>query len=230
MVERLIESPLDVVSVVCPSEWSVRLEALMARRPLEIPLHVVEKKELEKLTGFKFYQGVMATARMPLPVEIDQVLKRAGSSLLILAMEGVSGPENVGALVRSAAAFGATAILQGETTASPFLRRAVRSSMGAVFNLPIVKSSSLQDDLQRLKAGGVRCVAAHPRAEALSLPAADFGNDVCIVMGSEGDGLTQGVLSLCDVAASIPMAGTVDSLNVGNAGAVFLYEAWRQRQ
>ena len=92
-----------------------------------------------------------------------------------------------------------------------------------------MESSSLFASLHELRALGVKCVAAHGSAKSLTLARADLHGDLCIVLGSEGHGLTPSILGACDEAVSIPMANEVDSLNVGNAAAVFLYEAARQR-
>jgi len=120
-------------------------------------------------------------------------------------------------------------LIVGETCSSPFLRRAVRSSMGAVFHLPIVETTSLTQALGDFRAQGIRCIAAHPHADRRTLSQAGFRGDCCIVFGSEGYGISTAVLAACDEAAAIPMPDTVDSLNVGSAAAVFLYEANRQR-
>ena len=145
------------------------------------------------------------------------------------AADGLSNAENLGALVRNCAAFNAQALIVGETCTSPFLRRAVRGSMGAVFHLPIVESASLPQALHDLRERGIRCIAAHPHSDGRTLAQADLAGDCCIVFGSEGYGISSPVLAACDEAAAIPMPPTVDSLNVGSAAAVFLYEASRQR-
>ena len=88
---------------------------------------------------------------------------------------------------------------------------------------------TLADTLRRLRSDGVRCIAAHPQPDGKTLAQADFTGDVCIVLGSEGHGLSTSVLDSCDEAVTIPMANGVDSLNVGAAAAVFLFEASRQR-
>jgi tRNA G18 (ribose-2'-O)-methylase SpoU len=94
---------------------------------------------------------------------------------------------------------------------------------------PHVTDSTLVECLKELRARGVRCVAAHPHANGKTLSQADFAGDCCIVFGSEGCGISAPVLEACDEAVAIPMPPTVDSLNVGAAAAVFLYEASRQR-
>jgi len=120
-------------------------------------------------------------------------------------------------------------LLVGETSASPFLRRAVRNSMGAIFQLPVVETKNLVGALMELRGQGLRCIAAHPHTEQKTLPDADFTGDCCVVLGSEGHGISAPVLAACDEAVAIPMPPTVDSLNVASAAAVFLYEASRQR-
>jgi tRNA G18 (ribose-2'-O)-methylase SpoU len=148
---------------------------------------------------------------------------------LFAAVEGLTNAENLGALVRNCAAFQVQALIVGETAGSPYLRRAVRNSMGTIFQLPVIEPPSLVATLRELRAQGVRCIAAHPRAHGKLLGRADFTIDCCIVFGSEGYGLTAEALEACDEAVSIPMAPRIDSLNVGSAAAAFLYEANRQR-
>ena len=132
-------------------------------------------------------------------------------------------------LERNCAACGAQALIVGETCASPWLRRAVRTSMGTILKLPAVEPPNLAHTLRELRAAGVRCVAAHPHTEQRTLARANLTGDCCLVFGSEGHGLSPAVLAECDEAVAVPMANGVDSLNVGSAAAVFLYEVARQR-
>jgi TrmH family RNA methyltransferase len=101
--------------------------------------------------------------------------------------------------------------------------------MGAIFQLPIVETTSLHRALRDLRNHGIRCIAAHPHADGRTPSETPLAGDCCIVFGSEGYGLSAPVLAACDEAVAIPMPQTVDSLNVGSAAAVFLYEANRQR-
>jgi TrmH family RNA methyltransferase len=102
--------------------------------------------------------------------------------------------------------------------------------MGTIFHMPVVETTSLIQALHDLRAWGIRCLAAHPHADGRTLSQANLKSDCCIVFGSEGYGISPAVLAVCDEAAAIPMPQTVDSLNVGSAAAVFLYEANRQRR
>jgi tRNA G18 (ribose-2'-O)-methylase SpoU len=175
------------------------------------------------------YQGVLALARVPTPAKLSEVLKRAARPCLLAAVDGLSSADNLGGLVRNCVAFGVQALLIGETSASPYLRRAVRSSMGTIFQLPVVEAACLAEAIQELRARGVHCVAAHPHTNRRILSEGNFAEDCCVVFGSEGNGLSPRVLGACDEPVAIPMEPGVDSLNVCSASAVVLYEANRQR-
>ena len=230
VVRRLLESHLKVISLLLPEEWVRELEPLLQARPEQLDVFVADKKLLETLTGFSMYQGLLAIANIPAQRELPKILERGSKPHLLAAVDGLSNAENLGALVRNCAAFNVHALLVGETCCSPFLRRAVRSSMGAVFQMPIFETHSLAEVLRELKLHGIRSIAAHPHVEGRILSQADFTGDCCIVFGSEGSGIAAKVLEVCDDAVAIPMQKTVDSLNVASAAAVFLYEANRQRQ
>jgi len=230
VVRRLLESKLSVVSVLLPEKWLRELEPLFRARGEESQVYVAEKALLETLTGFSMYQGLLAVGKVPPLPTLGDVVARSPQPRLLAAADGLSNAENLGALVRNCAAFNAQALIVSETCTSPFLRRAVRGSMGAVFHLPIVESASLTQALRELRKQGIRCIAAHPHSDGRTLSYANLASDCCIVFGSEGYGISPAVLAACDDAAAIPMPPTVDSLNVGSAAAVFLYEANRQRR
>ena len=231
VVQRLLESQFEVVSVLLPAERLAEFEPfLRGRRETNIPVHVVARKEiLEKLVGFDLFQGVLAVGRIPSPRSLETLIRTSLPPHLFVAVDGLTNAENIGVLVRNCVAFGVQALLVGETCASPFLRRAVRNSMGAIFHLPVVGATNLVRSLGKLRTHHVRCFAAHPHADQKFLPQADFAGDCCLVFGSEGNGIATPVLAACDEAVAIAMPPTVDSLNVSSAAAVFLYEANRQR-
>ena len=222
VVRRLLESDFAVVSVLLPEKWLPEMDPLLRARSEDIRVFVAEKKWLETLTGFSMYQGLLAVGRIPTRVALDEILARSSKPRLLAAADGLSSAENLGALVRNCAAFNTQALIVGETCSSPFLRRAVRSSMGAIFQLPIVETASLIQVLGRLREDGIRIIAAHPHVAGRTLSQAHFSGDCCIVFGSEGYGISAAVLAACDDAAAIPMPPAVDSLNVGSAAAVFL--------
>ena len=229
VVRRLLESKFSVVSVLLPDKWLQELGPLLQARLEEIQVFVADKALLETLTGFSMYQGLLAAGKIPVMPTLEEVVARSAQPRLLVATDALSSAENLGALVRNFAACGAQALIVGETCSSPFLRRAVRSSMGTIFQLPVVETASLVQALRDMRERGIRCIAAHPHAAGRTLSQANLAGDCCVVFGSEGHGISPAVLAACDEAVAIPMPETVDSLNVGSAAAVFLYEANRQR-
>jgi tRNA G18 (ribose-2'-O)-methylase SpoU len=246
VVRRLLESRFEVISVLLPEKHLESFRLLLTARPENLNVFLAEKKLLEQLVGFSMYQGVLAVGKIPPPASLDDILQDSRKPLMLVAVDGLTNAENLGALVRNCVAFGAQSLIVGETSSSPFLRRAVRNSMGTIFQLPVIELAklgqrhqfttkphdtklTLAECLKELRSRGVRCVAAHPHTDGKFLSRADFSGDCCIVFGSEGDGISPAVLESCDEAVAIPMPPTVDSLNVGAAAAVFLYEASRQR-
>jgi len=238
VVRRLLESDFGVISVLLPEGRVQEFTPLLqARKERDIPVFAFTKKSvLEELVGFEMFQGVLAIGKIPVMMTLEKVVAESPQPRLFAAVDGLTSAENIGLLVRNCAAFGTQALIVGETSSSPYLRRAVRNSMGTIFQLPIVElrpgtsHPTLVEALHHLQTHGIRCVAAHPHTDRRTLSQADFTRDCCVVFGSEGNGLSPGVLAACDEAVAVPMANGVDSLNVGAAAAVFLYEAARQRK
>lgn len=230
VVRRLLESGLPVLSVLLTPEWLETHRVLLQENNSPIEVFVAPKKLVESIVGFNLHQGIMAVARIPAPTSLEGLLAKSPSPHVVVAIDGLTNAENLGVLVRNCAAFGVQGLLVGETSSSPYLRRAVRNSMGAVFTMPVVPVTDLAETLRRLRSTyGIRSIAAHPRATGESLYEADFRKSCCIVFGSEGEGISPRVLEACDDAVAIPMHHGVDSLNVASASAVFLAEVRRQR-
>jgi tRNA G18 (ribose-2'-O)-methylase SpoU len=229
IVRRLLETTFPVISAVMPQRWADNFRPLIEPRPELVEVFVAEKEQLERLTGFSMFQGVFAVARIPPPADLPTVLAKSPPPLFLAAVDGINNSENMGVLVRNCTAFGGQALLQGETSSSPYMRRAVRSSMGNIFRLPVIECSCLAYTLRYLRTRGLRVVAAHPHTNRRTLAQAQLAGDCCVVFGSEGSGVSPEVLDACDEAVAVPMANEVDSLNVGSAAAVFCYEVARQR-
>jgi tRNA G18 (ribose-2'-O)-methylase SpoU len=229
-VRRLIASALTIVSVVVPDHLLENYQPLVAARDPQIPLYVAPKKLLETLTGFPMYQGVMAVGKVPAPIPLETFLGRALRPVLLVAADAISNAQNVGALTRNCAAFSASGLLVDSRSCSPYLRRAIATSAGTIFSVPIIELDNLANALRDLRGRGIRCIGAHPSATDNTIIRSNLTGDSCLVMGSEGQGLSSETLAECDELVSIPMAEKVDSLNVAAASAVFLYEATRQRK
>ncbi len=230
VVKRLLVSRFTVVSALLTPAWFAQLEPLLRARPEnEITVYVAEQSVLETITGYTLHQGALVVGKIPPPSDLKTLLEKAPRPLLLAAVEGIASAENFGAIVRSCAAFGVHILIVGETSCSPFQRRAVSGSMGTIFEQPVVQVENLVETLTSLRVGGVRCLAAHPRPGAKKLSAVDMTGDCCLVFGAEGPGLTPAILAACDDAVEIPMPSHMNSLNVAVATGVFLYEATRQR-
>lgn len=230
VVQRLLASRFTVASALLTPAWLEKLEPLLRARPeAEIVVYVGEKSLLETITGYQLHQGVMAVGKIPPRPDFETLLAQSPRPLLIASVEGIASAENLGAIVRGCAAFGAHFLIVGETCGSPFQRRAVSGSMGSIFEQPVVQVNNLVETLTALRARGVRCLAAHPRPDAKKLCAVDLRGDCCLVFGAEGPGITAATLAACDEMVEIPMPSHMNSLNVAAASAVFLYEATRQR-
>ena len=229
VVRRLLASRFPVVSALLTPAWLEKLETSLRARPEEVRIYVGERALLETITGYQLHQGALAVAKIPPQPGFEVLLETAARPLLIAAVEGIASAENLGSVVRSCAAFGVSFLIVGETCGSPFQRRAVSGSMGAIFEQPVVQVDNLVETLATLRARGVRCLAAHPRPGAQKLAAMDLRGACCLVFGAEGPGLTEAALAACDDTVKIPMPSHMNSLNVAAATAVFLYEATRQR-
>jgi tRNA G18 (ribose-2'-O)-methylase SpoU len=217
-----MESVLEIISFLMTPAW----QRALVPEPGNIPVYIADKKLLETIVGFRLHQGVMAVARVPDHGNIFDFLADKNRYLLV-ALDGIVHAENVGVVVRNCAAFGVDAVLASASSASPYLRRAVRNSMGAAFRLPVFHVDPLEDSLRSLQHAGARIYAADPAGE---IPLADiaFAPKTVIVFGSEGEGVSKEVLKIVDARISIPMKTGIDSINVASASSVILYEASKE--
>jgi tRNA G18 (ribose-2'-O)-methylase SpoU len=230
VVARLMESSLHVVSLLTTEEWFGIYQHRLESRSENIKVFVGQKTLLSSIVGFHLHQGIMAVARIPEIFELETIVRQSTSPRLFVAIDGMTNSENLGVIVRNCVAFGVQALIVGETSSSPYLRRAVRNSMGTIFKLSVVPTLNLVKSICDLKSRFLmEVIAAHPRAEQRSLSSPSFRKDCCVVFGSEGYGISEKVLAACSERVSIPMMPGVDSLNVASASAVFLYEVMRQR-
>lgn len=231
VVARLMESDLEVISVLITEEWLGVYTDRLERRSGAIDVFLGAKSLLSSIVGFHLHQGIMAVARIPKAMELTDVVNQSRRPLIFVAVEGMTNSENLGVVVRNCAAFGVQALIVGETSSSPYLRRAVRNSMGTIFRLPVVESQNLVETIKTLrKEFEIGVVAAHPHSAEHVKDSPCLTRDCCVVLGSEGEGISEGTLAECTEAVAIPMMLGVDSLNVSSASAVILYEVMRRRQ
>jgi tRNA G18 (ribose-2'-O)-methylase SpoU len=179
---------------------------------------VADPRVLRLIAGFPVHRGVLAALDRPAVPSIDDVLARTGS---MLVLEDLTDHENIGALFRNAAAFGAAGVLLSPGCADPFYRRSVRVSMGHVLTVPFAQLGPWPDALNAVRASGRVVVALTPEPDAPPITATRA--PVALLLGTEGAGLSAAALAQCDARARIPMTNGVDSLNVATAAAIALY-------
>jgi TrmH family RNA methyltransferase len=185
---------------------------------------IVSRKTLETMSPVRSPAGAVGIARRTLPSLADAI---ASANPLIVVAHDVQDPGNVGGIMRTAEAAGATAFITTAATADPLGWKALRGSMGSALRLPIARGE-VADVLPALRAARIRTVALVPRA-GQPLFTSDLREPSALILGSEGSGLPDDLLQQVDRRITIPMHGAVESLNVGVAAALVLYEAFRQR-
>ena len=230
LVRKLLATGLPIESILLDEKWLEALSpALEAHHDSALPVYLTSKDELQRIIGYHVHQGVMAVARAPQAPPLNDVLSGASSPLLI-ALAGVSSHDNVGGILRTAAGFGATGMLLDRASCDPFVRRAARTSMGAIFALPIWRVDDLPATLIRLRdEHGIRSLAAHVHEPYEDLPTANLSGGTVIVLGAEGTGVPDDVVAACDASVRIPMDPSFDCFNVATAAAIIMYEVARQR-
>jgi 23S rRNA (guanosine2251-2'-O)-methyltransferase len=172
------------------------------------------------------HQGVVAELRPRRYLSLRELL--AAEPTLLLALDGVEDPQNLGAILRSGEAAGADGVILPERRSAPLSGAAVKASSGASELLRICRVSGLPSTISELKRAGIWCVALDPRGEQLAWEF-DLSQRVCLVVGGEGHGVHRLVRARCDARLRLPMSGRVESLNASAAAAALLYEVARQR-
>lgn len=209
-----------------------RVEALVMRcRALDLAVQLVSRASLDKRVASDRHQGIAARSRLPDALDETDLLRMIENSAepaLVLILDGVQDPHNLGACIRTAAAAGALAVVVPKDRAVGLTPTVVRSSAGMASKLPLVRVTNLARALEILKKAGVWIGGAAGEAKE-SVYAADLTGPIAIVLGSEGEGLRELTRKTCDYLWKIPIAPGVESLNVSVATGVFLFEARRQR-
>ncbi|MFN4081122.1 MAG: 23S rRNA (guanosine(2251)-2'-O)-methyltransferase RlmB [Saprospiraceae bacterium] len=200
-------------------------------REFDIPLAVIPREKLDRMTNGR-HQGVVARLSAIDFHALDQLLPQVferGESPLILVLDSVTDVRNFGGMARSALCLGAHAAVVPASGAAPINDDAVKSSAGALLHLPICRVRSLFSTVEFLQNSGLQVVSLALTPRSVPLPTLDLREPTALLLGSEGDGLHPKLLRMSDHTARIPQSERFDSLNVGVAAGIALYEAARQR-
>jgi RNA methyltransferase, TrmH family len=213
------------------------LKTVFVSERREVPKIVPRGVEVMRLTEEVFGSVVetqspqgIAALMVPPVFGLEDVMGVGGAAALILVAAGLQDPGNLGTLVRSAEAFGATGVLTTPGTVSAWNQKALRASVGSVFRVPVVSVAA--SDLREVKGRGVKLIAAvgSDGDGVVAVGDVDWSGACAVLIGNEGAGLAEEWLSMSDARVTIPCPGPVESLNAAVAGSLLLYEASRQRQ
>jgi 23S rRNA (guanosine2251-2'-O)-methyltransferase len=208
-------------------------EIVQLARARGIPVRFEDRSQIDRLANSKDHQGVVAIVAARSASSLDDVLQRAnaagGSHGLIVLLDGVEDPHNLGAIGRTALAAGAHGVVIPERRAVGLTDTVARASAGALAHLPIARVTNLARAMEELKEAGFWLVGLDETAEK-SYTQVDYTSSMGIVLGGEGQGLHELTRKRCDFVVSLPTTGPVKSLNVSVAAGVVLFEALRQRR
>ena len=216
--------------VIARGRHGARMEEIVRRaRERGVPVRFEDRGQLDRLAGSQNHQGVIALSASRAAVALEDLLvKKSGHSLLVL-LDGVEDPHNLGAIIRTALAAGADGVIIPERRAAGLSEAVSRASAGALEHLSVARVKNLVRAMEQLKEAGYWLIGLDENA-AQNYTKAKFTGNLGIVLGGEGHGLHELTRKRCDFVVSIPTTGPVRSLNVSVAAGIVLFEAVRQRR
>ena len=231
VIEVALNSGCEPVALLTEERLINGAVAGIIERMGDAPVYASERDILKQITGFELTRGALCAMRRPSLPSVEEICKNARR---VAVFEEVADSTNIGALFRSAAAFDIDAVLITPTCCDPLCRRAVRVSMGTLFQVPWTRIGDEESDwpaagLERLKRLGFKtaAMALSDRSVSIDDPALMAEEKLAIILGTEGNGLKKDTIATCDYTVKIPMSHGVDSLNVAAAGAVAFWQLTR---
>ncbi len=222
------KSAFETKSVFLSHKRVEQMQDVLHVLPEGTPVYVASPEVLSEVVGFNMHRGCLAAGHRPDERGLQNFASEIQAQSLVVVLEGLANNDNVGGVFRNAACFGADAILLDPTCADPLYRKSIRTSMGATLRVPFFRMSNLAEGLDALKANGFTRYGLSPRSDAHALD--DFLSGVkslparrAFILGSEGPGLSSAAFDVCDAWVRIPMAPTVDSLNVATASGIAMW-------
>ncbi len=224
--------PIDRIAIAKGRQDTRVEEIVQLARKQGVPLRFEDRGQIDRLANSKDHQGVVALAAARAAASLGDILALANASHgqlgLIVLLDGVEDPHNLGAIVRTALAAGAHGVVIPERRAAGLTDTVARASAGALAHLPVAKVTNLVRTMEELKEAGYWLVGLDEQGDK-NYTEVDYTSPVGIVLGSEGQGLHELTRKRCDFVVSLPTTGPVKSLNVSVAAGVVLFEALRQR-
>lgn len=228
LIEDALRSPIRIEALLVSHrlESEPRARELMARASAAgTRCEIVRDEILHSVSDVETPPGIIALAGRP-KWSVADVLE--ASLPLVLILEGIRDPGNMGTMLRSAEAFGATGLVVLKGTTDPFAPKVIRASMGSAMRLPLIEKITLTDAVMLVRQAGLTLLAASAHASRL-LTEENLARPLALLIGNEATGLSEAALRAADAAVRIPLVGPVESLNAASAATIFLYEAARQR-
>ncbi len=216
VVKKALKSNFFVPKILCTDSYLLENEDITT---FDTEIFTAKKELLETIVGFNLHHGVMALVKNNPLSQIDSLGDK------IICFNGVTSPENVGTITRAAMAFGFDSIIYDYKSASPFLRRCIRVSMGNVFEAQVHKSNFLPSTIKELQDRGYTVIATANEEGAVSIQDYKYPKKVCIIIGNEGNGMDREVIEACDQKLFIPISDYVTHLNAASAASIFLYHS-----
>src|SRR5712672_119912 len=226
--------PIDRIAIAKGRQDTRVEEIVQLARKQGVPVRFEDRGQIDRLANSKDHQGVVALAAARAAASLEDILANAnanghGQLGLIVLLDGVEDPHNLGAIIRTALAAGAHGVVIPERRAAGLTDTVARASAGALAHLPVAKVTNLVRTMEELKEAGYWLVGLDERADK-SYTEVDYTSPTGIVLGGEGSGLHELTRKRCDFVVSLPTLGPVKSLNVSVASGVVLFEAVRQRR
>jgi 23S rRNA (guanosine2251-2'-O)-methyltransferase len=226
--------PIDRIAIAKGRQDTRVEEIVQLARKQGVPVRFEDRGQIDRLANSKDHQGVVALAAARAAASLEDILANANVNGhaqlgLIVLLDGVEDPHNLGAIVRTALAAGAHGVVIPERRAAGLTDTVARASAGALAHLPVAKVTNLVRTMEELKEAGYWLVGLDEQGEK-NYTEVDYTSPVGIVLGSEGQGLHELTRKRCDFVVSLPTTGPVKSLNVSVAAGVVLFEAIRQRR
>ncbi|MDG2522273.1 RNA methyltransferase [Caulobacter segnis] len=216
----------ETLSLLLLERQAERLASMLTDLPPEVPVHVASQAVMDAIVGFPIHRGILALGRRPLDPEPDDLLAVLPARAVVMCLFGIANHDNMGGLLRNAAAFGVDAVLLDSDCCDPLYRKAIRVSVGAALLTPFVRLAPGADVVGLLERGGFQALALSPNGER-TLAETRRPERVAVLLGAEGPGLSAKLMAQAQTVR-IPMRGGFDSLNVSTTGGIVLHHLTSQ--